>query len=212
MNIVEAYLKFKGQYIILVSGLPGSGKTEIALILARELKFKYIPLTKFIKKEDYETVTNYKNVDYDKFNDFVNENKKVGIVCSGLIFERSKIKFIPDYVINFKSSKQLWFNKLAKKFGVETPVSKDLIPSPQEKSEDEKTEEDEKQKLAEEKLAEVKRKINAEIFPYYLEHIRTLKPTKFVEVTIFNEALIAQDVWKSLMHFTEEELKKISPQ
>ena len=32
MNVVEAYIKFKGQLIIFISGLtPGSGKTKVFL-------------------------------------------------------------------------------------------------------------------------------------------------------------------------------------
>lgn len=50
MNVVEAYIKFRGQLVVLVSGLSGSGKTEIARNIERDFKLKFINLNDYYKK------------------------------------------------------------------------------------------------------------------------------------------------------------------
>lgn len=57
MNIVEAYIKFKGQLVILVSGMSGSGKSNIAKEISRDFKIENINTNKFCKKDYTNKVT-----------------------------------------------------------------------------------------------------------------------------------------------------------
>ena len=121
MNIVEAYLKFKGQYIILVSGFSGSDKTKLAKFIANIMNFEFLRLSKYEYTKDvygseknYVTLKDgtqvldwdniYESVDWDAFNDKVN-SAKGGIVISGFGFPSSKIDFEPDIHIHVKLSK-----------------------------------------------------------------------------------------------------------
>lgn len=122
MNIVEAYLKFKGQYIILVSGFSGSDKTKLAKFIAGVMNFEFLRLSKYEYTKDvygseknYVTLKDgtqvldwdniYESIDWDAFNNKVNSTKG-GIVISGFGFPSSKIDFEPDLHIHVKLSKQ----------------------------------------------------------------------------------------------------------
>jgi adenylate kinase family enzyme len=121
MNVLEAYIKYKKQFIILVSGFSGSGKTLLAKNIERDFKVKYINLNNYYK-EDYNVTMEMKTeegsvnvvdwdnpdaIDWDKFNKDVEEliEKKEGVVISGFGFYDDKIKFKPDMHIHIKISK-----------------------------------------------------------------------------------------------------------
>ena len=123
MNILEAYIKFKGQCIILFSGFSGSTKTEIANFIANLLKFQFVKLSRFYKSSDVfdkeqnyiETKSGlkvlgwdniYDSIDWDKFNEFVNQNKQSGLVIVGFGFPKKLLKFEVDINIHIKISKQ----------------------------------------------------------------------------------------------------------
>jgi broad-specificity NMP kinase len=117
MNLIEAYLKYFGQFILLISGLSGVGKTYLAKEIARDFKIKYINLNDYCKK-DYDevvklsngvSVTNWDNADaYDwkKFNEDVETAKGEGIVISGMAFPTDNLEFTPDFHIHLKMAKQ----------------------------------------------------------------------------------------------------------
>jgi adenylate kinase family enzyme len=122
MNIVQAYSKFKNQFIILISGFSGSGKTKLSKFISDHFKFQHINLSDFYypkeiydKKENYFTLKNgtrvlnwddiYKSVDWDKFNTFVIENKNKGIVVVGFGFPTKLLHFGPDFHIQIKINK-----------------------------------------------------------------------------------------------------------
>ena len=106
MNIIEAYLKYKGYHIILLSGYSGSRKTLIAQFLAKHFNYNYINLSHFYysineysKKSDntiWEDI--YKSVDWTKFNNYVNEYKTRGIVISGFGFPAKLINFTATHI------------------------------------------------------------------------------------------------------------------
>lgn len=119
MNIIEAYIKFKGQLIILISGLSGSGKTKLAHNLERDFKLTYVSLSKYIKK-DYENIVKLQNnvsvidwdnmnaLDWERFNSDILEmkNEGKGIVISGFVFPKEKILFDVNFHLHVKISKK----------------------------------------------------------------------------------------------------------
>lgn len=107
INIIEAYIKNKNQFIVLIIGLPCSNKSELAKELAIDLKLPllnindFIISNKFIEKEVenvkfniYEHPDNY---DWEKFNQQVNVLKGYGIIIYGNYIDIDKIKFDIDF-------------------------------------------------------------------------------------------------------------------
>lgn len=118
MNIVDAYIKFNSQLIILISGFSGSGKTVLARNIQRDFKLSFLNLNDFYR-EDYNEMVDLGNnikvvdwdnpdsIDWNKFNMKVNLNKAKGIVISGFGFPRDKIDFKPDFHIRIDVPKPL---------------------------------------------------------------------------------------------------------
>ena len=126
VNIVEAMTQFNGQYIVMVSGLSGSGRTKLARFIAETFKFKLVDMKNFNHtKEYYEKPENYinlgidtkilnwddieKSVNWIELNNTVIANKATGVVVVGLGFPNNHIKFLPDQHIHIKISKDKLF-------------------------------------------------------------------------------------------------------
>lgn len=126
MTYVDAFVKYRGQLIICISGLSGSGKTKLAHDIAQDLKLYYINAHNFgsgnyqtiqlTKKDDKGDiidsieVPNYDTdsaIDWDKLNEEVNKKKEIGVVVTGTGFPIDLCKFEIDYHIHLKISKQL---------------------------------------------------------------------------------------------------------
>jgi len=122
MNIVEAFIKFNKKLIIIISGLSGSGKTEITSNIERDFKIKKIDIETMciesfdkivelpngIKVKDWDHIDAY---DWDKINKEVINNQKSGVVICGPNFPTDKITFEADFHIHIKISKQLLIEK-----------------------------------------------------------------------------------------------------
>ena len=117
MNVVEAYIKFNSQLIILISGFSGCGKTLLAKNIERDFKINFLNLNDFFKKDYNKTVDlgydtkvvdwdDPEAVDWDKFNEKVNSLKDVGVVISGFAFPNDMLKFKLDFHIHLKLSKE----------------------------------------------------------------------------------------------------------
>lgn len=52
MNIVEAFIKFNGELIIIISGLSGSNKTKLSDEISRDFKIKKIDIEMFCISEN----------------------------------------------------------------------------------------------------------------------------------------------------------------
>lgn len=117
MNIVEAYVKIKGKLIVLISGLPGSGKTKLGKNISDLFKMKLIDTKKYYKK-DYNITKTLPNgtkiinwdsddaYDWEVINADINENSKNGVIVCGTAFPTDKLQFSPDHHIQIKLSKQ----------------------------------------------------------------------------------------------------------
>ena len=116
MNVVEAYIKYNKQLIILISGFSGSGKTLLARNIQKDFKLEFINMNEFYK-ENYDNVVdigsdikvidwdNSDAVDWDKFNEKINLDKNKGIVCVGFGFPTDKLKFEPNFHIRIDMPK-----------------------------------------------------------------------------------------------------------
>lgn len=122
MNIVEAYLKFNNKLIIIISGLSGSGKSQIASNIERDFKLKKIDIEKYcspendtivelsngIKVKDWDHIDSYK---WNEINDIVTKNESSGVVICGPYFPDNKLTFKTDFHIHIKISKQTLIEK-----------------------------------------------------------------------------------------------------
>lgn len=123
MNIVQAYTKFNNGLVILISGFSGSKKTIYSRFLANLFNFKladlesfHVPIEVYDKEENYQTLKDgtkilkwdniYDSIDWNKFNSYVEEHKKNGLIIHGFGFPSRLLNFTPEFNILIKISKQ----------------------------------------------------------------------------------------------------------
>ncbi len=95
------------QFILLITGLNGCNKNNIANELSKLLNIQIISYKEFINNNKPENILIYDNIiDWDKFNEKINKNKDKGIIVVSPIFITDNIKFICDYHIHFYMNKQ----------------------------------------------------------------------------------------------------------
>lgn len=125
MNIVEAYIKFKKGLIILVSGLSGCGKNDVAREIERDFKLTKLNLDDYCKEDyantvelaDKTVITDWDNIDaydWERFNEDVNKLKKKGLVITGTYFTTNSLKFKPDVHVHIKITKEDLLKRRAK--------------------------------------------------------------------------------------------------
>jgi hypothetical protein len=122
MTIVEAYIKFNKQFILLVSGLSGSGKGRLSREIERDFNIKRINLDNYYKP-DYKNIVvlpdktpindwdDPDSINWDSFNNDVNKLAPRGVIVSGVYFIKDKLDFSPDIHIHIKISKQNLLDK-----------------------------------------------------------------------------------------------------
>jgi cytidylate kinase len=118
MNIIEAYIKFKGQLIIIIAGLSGCGKNKLAENISKDFKLTWIKTSDFCNNSyskkidlDGEEIDDYDDdniIDWDKFNQEITKQleKNKGLVISGVNFPKEKITFDINFYIFIKLNKQ----------------------------------------------------------------------------------------------------------
>jgi cytidylate kinase len=188
-NIVEKYTEFNGQLIILISGLSGSGKTQLGENIGRDFKLKKIDMKKFYKKDFDEkvklangmSVVNYDSdgaIDWDKMNEEINNMKKDGIIVIGHVFPTDKLNFKADYHIHLKISKQkLKTNRL------------EYIEKHKENGFDPESEE---------------LRINALTYPYYLGALKRMKMDKFIDVSDMSDDVVYDIIFDEIIKYIKE--------
>jgi uridine kinase len=110
MNILDAFIKKHGQFILVIIGKPCTNKSYVAKEFADDLKLPLINMNKYYVDGTYveKTVndTSYKlydhpdNINWDAVNSEV-ETKKTergGVVVYGNYIDSAKITFKPNFV------------------------------------------------------------------------------------------------------------------
>jgi len=191
MNIIEAYIKFKGQLIIVISGISGCNKTSIAKKVSKNFKIKYINQINYYKEDitdktvlpNNETIINWYNddaINWNKFNNDIDTHKKNGIVISAFTLPKEKISFNIDYNIHVVISKKKCMdkiNKYIKKQIEKNPEEYDLV------------------NFTTEKL-----KMNQLIYPYYLQSRENMKINKFINAIEKSTTDLWDEIWDILIY------------
>lgn len=199
MNVVEAYMKFNGQLIILISGLSGCGKNALAKSISKDFSIPLISRNDY-RKEGYDNKFTLKNgkeiinwntddsIDWDKLNKEINELKKSGIVISGFGFPKDKLKFKTDFHLHVSISKQ---NCLAKR--------KQYLEKHKEKYPDE---------YEEFQSGQAKLKLNQLTIPYYQETVKNSIITKFLNSNERSEDKVYDEAFETIINRIQEFLTK----
>lgn len=166
MNIVEAYIKFNGSLIILISGLSGSGKTKLAKNIERDFKIKFIDIESYCKKDfnkivelsdgvslvDWDDINSF---DWEKINKSIEDTKANGVVVVGPYFTTNLLTVNYNFHIHIKTQKQALIE-----------ARKTFINENEEKCKDLK---------GLESLI-----VNQVTYPHYLEYLKISKIDKFI--------------------------------
>ena len=169
-NIIDAYLKYNKQFIIIISGLSGSNKSKICQKIATIINFMYLNTRDYIQKDKYEekelsnkkTVKLWYNYNWDEIIKKINENKNKGIIICGEYFPSDKLNNLYiDQHYHIKLSRQ---NLIKKRL--------EYIHNSNNKEKKEEFYDDETENLI----------INQATYPYYLDIIQKTKINKFINV------------------------------
>lgn len=206
MNVIQAYLKYNKQFVILISGLSGSGKSELAKLMINDFKFKLINLNDYYKKHYNKIVTLKKKddnnlqivdwddinaINWDLFNDDITKyiNEKIGLIIVGSIFPTEQLKFTQDIHYHIKISKQTLFERrhifLDKHKKDIEPILYDIKDT-------------ETEQLIFDKITE----------PHYKEYLEKSKVSKFVNANINTIDQIYDIVFEHVIDFVQKYLEK----
>jgi len=195
-TVIEAYLNKYKQLIILVSGFSGSGKGVLSKSIAKDFKIKYINLNDYYKEDwDKESeiieIEEHKIVDWDtpesinweKFNEDIEKNKKEGVIVSGFSFPQNKLEFKTDFHIHLKITKD------------------DLI-----KNRNEYVNEKEDSKVSELDDELARRILNKISYPHYMKSLEDSYINKFINVKSGREEL--KQCYNSMFDYLIENIEK----
>ena len=199
MNIVEAYIKYKKQLLIFISGLPGCGKLSLSKAISEDFKLKLIDQIDYYKSDynvkstlsDGTVVINWYNdeaIDWLKLNNDINEFKSTGLIVTGISLPSDKLTSVVDYHIHLNISKQVCMekrrdflekNKDNNKYNQEYK----LLGTPLEKS-----------------------IMNQLIYQYYLDSRQKSKINKFINITELSDDKVYDDAFDQIIRFITEYL------
>lgn len=189
MNVVEAYYKFKGQLVLVVSGMSGCGKSKIAKMIATAFGLKFVDQFKFYKKDFTNMVNGPENIqvqdfntddaiDWEKFNEeVVGTESGPGVVISAFSLPKTHINFTIDYHIHLSMTKQKCIEK-REAYYTKKPQKAPKIDIKLEKW-----------------------IFNHLTYPYYLNTKKLMSIDKIINITDMNEEEIYDIVWDEFINF-----------
>lgn len=196
MNVIEAYVKFNKRLVILISGLPGCGKTDLAHKISMMLGCGFVNANNYYKKNYNVTVTlptgvSIVNYDSDDAVDWNSLNKDIDkpntcTIVSGFAFPTDKITVPYDYHIHLVIKKMQCLEKrreFLEKHKNEYPDDYKLINTDSEKV-----------------------KMNQYTYPYYLKTKENSNINKFINTVSLTDDEIMDKVFGSIVHFILERL------
>jgi uridine kinase len=192
-TILDIYLKKYKQLVIIISGMSGTNKSEIAEEISKILKCEHINQNNFldinfgeiieIENKKIKIWDSDEAIKWDSFNEKINEkiNEKNIIVISGISFNKDKINFKNDYHLHLKLSKQILLEK-----------RNDFI---ERHSQYENIDEDTRKMI-----------FNKYTYPYYLKTTENEVINKFLNINEMNKNEIINQTFNLIMTFIENKI------
>ncbi|ARF11005.1 AAA domain protein [Hokovirus HKV1] len=199
MNILEAYIKVYNQFIVVISGISGCKKTKVAREISKLLNIPFINQFEYYKSDYNKEITiKHKNneikiidwdnpeaIDWDQFNNDVNNLKSKGLVISCSNVDPKFINFNINYQIHLSMSKKTCIEKrinfLEKKKG------NDLY--------------NDDYKLLENNM--FKTKMYEYTFPNYDNIIKNMKINKFINTSDLTDEQIIDTIWDIIISYIQ---------
>ncbi len=148
MNIVDAYIKYNKQLLILISGLSGTSKSKVGKLISDKFKIKFIDTRRFMTEP--ETIETHgrkikswiKSYDYEEIKNEIRKHVQNGVVVCGEYFAEETMKDLNvDFHIHIKLSKQNLIKQRTK--FIETNYNKKPKSKPESRSENDPEEKSE---------------------------------------------------------------------
>ena len=199
INVIEAYIKQKHQFIVTISGLLCSGKSKLAMLLASDLNMPIIEQRSMYKKDfvnkvklsnGYE-VNNHDvddAIDWDLLNKAVNKYKEFGVIIIGTVFPTDKLKYKADYHVNVSISKTKCLEKQVE--GILRNKKRFV------------------EELKEHQSGNLALRLDELTLPYYKKTIENSIINKFVNANKLNEEEMYNVLFDSLIHYIEKTIYK----
>ena len=195
LNIIQAQLKFNNKLIILLSGLSGTFKNKIAKDLAKHFNINIISLRFFIKNDyDKEQILtngdkfidcdNIEAYDWKKFNSYIEEKSKTGIIVYGFSFPKDLISFQPNFHFNIKITKQKYIEERHKFLKQNPKSNKKLLDLIESKTEN--------------------LMINDYIYPNYLDYIKRSDINRFFNANEKSIEIIFDEMFDHIINQIEK--------
>lgn len=190
-NIVEAYIEFNNQLIILISGLPGCGKLALAKNISRDFKITLLDQENYFIK-DYDIMTEIKvedniynvvnwytdeAIDWDLLNKDIDLYKAKGVVVAGFSLPSDKITSKIDYHVHLNISKQQCLEKRSQ--CLEKYKQYDIVD---------------------------KSVMNKLVYPYYLDSRSRSKIDNFVNITDLSDDQVYDIVFDIIINFIQQKV------
>lgn len=199
MNILQAYLKYNSQLIIAISGMVGCGKNTIGSTIAKLLnincinQYNYIDLKKvdetpkiIINNIELNNIYNDDIIDWEKFNNDINNEKANGLIIVIYTLPDDKIHFTVDYHIHLKMSKALCIERRSQFL---------------EKHKDEKEFKEDYNIIGTETEKII---LNKYIYPYYSNSLEKMKINKFININELSHDQIIDTIWDTIINFIQQ--------
>jgi len=223
MNIIEAYIKYFNQLIILIIGLPSSNKSEIAKELFSDIKptFTLININDYMKGFTEKEVNGIKyklydypdNIEWEKLINDIENKKNTGVILYGNYMDNNKIS--DKIKIDFSYFFDLKYNLLKKNF-IEKKMlnfkilSNTTLSDNSNDSEESKSNSDDTDKNSEQLNNKLEIYIKDILFPVYKEIKENIKFNKFYNIKEETKLEdVYDDLFDNLMNLIQLKLKSI---
>lgn len=202
MNIIDAYLGFKGQFVVAISGISGCGKTSMTKKISDDLNMIHFNQFDYYKS-DYDDkvslpsgleIINWYNddaVDWERFNNDITDsikNKKQGIIISAFSLPNDNITFTIDFHIHLSIAKKACIEqrrKFLEKHKDRYPEQYEMISTDSDKLE-----------------------MNQLIYPYYLETVKKMTINKFVNMNVLTAQEVYDTIWDLIIDHVQSYIDK----
>lgn len=124
-NIIEKYTEINKGFVLLISGPINKYLAKLGKHLAKKFKFTYINANTYIGKKKLKFDEYDKLMDWSSLNNDVSNVNSTGVVVTGFLFPKERIKFRFNFHIHLSLSKQFYINYRKTLLPLKDPLKED---------------------------------------------------------------------------------------